>query len=136
MAEAISGRPNGEYVYTAELVNSQGTTPTAPLTVTVRDAEPAVPVLSSDNTDGDGDYTLTANLWWGTNATSYRFLEGGAVIAEGALTAATPAAQTARHRVVDASPGEHVYTVEFVNAAGATRSAPVTVTVVPEQGAL
>jgi predicted alpha-1,6-mannanase (GH76 family) len=135
VAEAISGRPNGEYVYTAELVNSQGTTQTAPLTVPVRDAEPAAPVLSSDNTDRDGDYTLTANLWWGTNATSYRFLEGSTVIAEGPLTDATPSAQAARHSVVGSSPGEHTYTVEFANSAGTTSSAPITVTVAPEQGA-
>ncbi len=129
VVEAITGRVDGEYVYTAELVNSKGTTATAPLTVTVRDAKPAVPVLSHDNGDGDGSYRLTADLWWGTNATAYRFLEGETVIAEGALTAATPAAQTASVLVTDGGPGAHTYTVELTNEAGTTSSRPVAVTV-------
>lgn len=131
VVEAITGRGNGEYVYTAELINSKGTTQTQPVTVTVRDAKPAVPVLSHDNWDRNGSFTLTANLWWGTNATSYRFLEGGTVLAQGTLEAATPAAQTASVQVTGSSTGQHTYTVEYINAAGSTVSQPVTVTVAP-----
>ncbi|MCC2032764.1 golvesin C-terminal-like domain-containing protein [Microbacterium allomyrinae] len=125
----ISGRHDGEYVYTAELINSKGTTATAPLTVTVRDAKPAVPVLSHDNRDGDGTYAVTANLWWGTNATSWALREDGAIIASGALEAKTPAAQQAVVVVSGRSPGARTYIVEFSNAAGTTASAPLKVTV-------
>ncbi len=125
----VSGKSNGTYVYTGELVNSQGVTATTTLKVKVSDAAPAKPVLSHDNHDGDGTFTLTANLWWGTNATSYRFLEGDAVIDEGVLAANTPGAQTAELDLVGAAKGKHVYRVEFTNAAGSTVSAPVTVTV-------
>lgn len=125
----ITGRPNGTFVYTGVLANSRGESPTDTVTVEVRDAAPGVPQLSDDNADGDGTFTLLADMWWGTNATSYRFLEGTAVIAEGSLTAATPGAQRARAEVRNAAPGDHVFTVEFVNAAGATVSAPTTVTV-------
>lgn len=129
--EPVVGRGDGEYVYTAKLVNSKGTTETAPLTVTVRDAKPAMPVLSHDNWDGDGNYTLTANLWWGTNATSYRFVEGGTVLAQGSFTAATPAAQTASTTVSTVPAGAHTYRVEYTNAAGTTTSQPLTITVHP-----
>lgn len=125
----ISGRANGTYVYTGELVNSKGVTETAPVTVKVTQANPGTPVLSHDNHDGDGSYVLTANLWWGTNATAYRFLEGDTVVAQGTLTAATPGAQTATTTVSGAAKGKHTYRIEFSNAAGATLSAPVTVTV-------
>nr|BFF09292.1 hypothetical protein GCM10025699_05950 [Microbacterium flavescens] len=125
----VSGKSNGTYVYTGELVNSKGVTATTSLKVKVSDASPAKPVLSHDNHDGDGTFTLTANLWWGTNATSYRFLEGDAVIGEGLLTARTPGPQIARLDVVSAAKGKHAYRVEFTNVAGSTVSAPVTVTV-------
>ncbi|NYE19080.1 glycoside hydrolase family 76 protein [Microbacterium immunditiarum] len=131
VVEAIAGRTDGEYVYTAELVNSKGTTWAQPVTVTVRDAKPGTPALSHDNWDGDGTYALTANLWWGTNATSYRFLEGSTVLAEGTLAASTPAAQAVSHEVTGSTPGQHTYTVEFTNAAGTTLSQPVNVTVSP-----
>ncbi|MDW4573688.1 chitinase N-terminal domain-containing protein [Microbacterium sp. M3] len=125
----IEGLPNGTYVFTGELLNSKGTTATQPLTVKVTDASPGKPVLSAPNKDGDGTYTVTANLWWGTNATSYRFLENGAEIGAGQLTAKTPEAQRATLAVEGKAAGTYTYTVEFTNAAGTTVSAPVKVTV-------
>lgn len=125
----IRGRVDGEYVYTGELVNSRGVTAVSPLRVSVTDAAPARPVLSHDNHDRDGAFTLTADLWWGTNATSYVFREGEVVLGEGTLTAATQSAQRARLTVEGVAPGVHRYEVEFRNAAGATVSRPVEVTV-------
>lgn len=126
----VTGKANGTYEYTGELINSQGATAVAPVTVTVRDAAPGVPVLSSDNRDRDGDYTVTANLWWGTNATGYRLFEDGVLLTEGTLTAATPGAQQVSVPVADRAVGTHVYRVEFINAAGATSSKTLSVKVV------
>lgn len=125
----VAGRGNGEYVYTGELVNSRGATATASRTVRVTQATPGVPVLSHDNHDGDGTYTVVADLWWGTNATAYRFFEDGVEVAAGMLAAATPGAQRAVLPVTDRAAGSHVYTVEFTNAAGAASSVPLTVPV-------
>jgi hypothetical protein len=125
----VTGRSNGTYTYTGVLTNSRGSTATSTLTVQVRDANPGVPVLSHDNRDRDGKYTVTANMWWGTNATSYGFFENGVPVAEGTLTAATPGAQSARLEVVAKARGTYSYTVEFRNAAGATVSKPISVTV-------
>ncbi|GIH18613.1 chitinase N-terminal domain-containing protein [Rugosimonospora africana] len=129
VAVDISGRPNGTYVYTGELVNSKGTRTLAPLTVTVRDANPAVPTVSDDDWDHDGSFTVTANLWWGTNATHYRFLENGVQVGEGDLTAATPGAQHASLNVTGKPAGVYDYVVQFSNALGATTSLPLSVTV-------
>jgi hypothetical protein len=126
---AITGRANGTYVYTGELVNSKGATATSSTTVVVTQASPGVPVLSHDNGDGNGSYTLTANLWWGTNATTYRFYEDGVVVKSGQLTARTPSAQTATLKVDGRSVGSHTYVVEFINDLGVTPSAPITVRV-------
>ena len=125
----VTGKPNGTYVYTGELVNTRGATPLQPVTVKVTQATPGTPVLSHDNTDRDGAYTVTANLWWGTNATSYRFYEDGALVAEGVLAAHTPGAQKATLTVAGRPVGTHTYRVEFVNAAGVTSSSNLSVVV-------
>lgn len=126
---AVSGKPNGSYVYTGELVNSRGVTAVQPVTVKVKDAAPGAPVLSADNRDGDGSYTLTADMWWGTNATSYRLYEDGVLLKEGALAASSPAAQRVSVAVDGRSVGKHTYRIEFVNAAGSTASKTLTVAV-------
>lgn len=126
---AVTGKANGSYVYTGELVNSQGVTAVKPVTVKVKDAAPGTPVLSADNGDGDGSYTLTADMWWGTNATSYRLYEDGVLLTEGSVVANSPAAQRVSVPVTGRSVGKHTYRVEFVNAAGSSESKALTVTV-------
>ncbi|WP_295100675.1 glycosyl hydrolase 53 family protein [uncultured Microbacterium sp.] len=126
---AVTGKTNGSYVYSGELVNSRGVTAVKPVTVMVKDAAPGTPVLSADNWDGDGSYTLTADMWWGTNATSYRLYEDGMLISEGDMVANSPAAQRVTVPVADRAVGKHTYRVEFVNAAGSTQSKTLTVAV-------
>ncbi|MDZ8201188.1 polysaccharide lyase family 8 super-sandwich domain-containing protein [Microbacterium sp. SSW1-59] len=125
----LTGRVNGTYEYTAEVVNGQGSAHPKPLTVKVTDAEPGTPKLSSDNWDKDGAYTVTADMWWGTNATSWRLLEDGVEIATGDLAAATPAAQRVRVPVEGRTAGTYAYVMEFTNHAGTTSSKTHKVTV-------
>jgi hypothetical protein len=95
----------------------------------VRDAAPAKPVLSHDNWDGDGNYIITMNMWWGTNATSYRLYENGQEIDSQPLTAASPNAQTATAAIKDRAPGEYKYVVEWINESGSVSSELITVKV-------
>lgn len=125
----VTGKTNGTYVYTGELVNSSGTTATTSTTVKVTQANPGAPVLSNDDWNGGGTYTVTANLWWGTNATSYTFYENGVAVGQGALTANTPNAQSATLNVEAKEKGTYTYRVDFTNAAGTTSSRTMTVTV-------
>lgn len=125
----MQGRVDGTYAYTAQLINSQGVTWAKPVSVTVKDAKPGRLALSDDNRDGNGDYTVTADLWWGTNATAYTFFQDGEPVAEGELTAASPGAQRATYTVTGMPVGTYEYTVEFRNHAGTTTSAPITVKV-------
>ncbi|KAA9085220.1 rhamnogalacturonan lyase family protein [Microbacterium radiodurans] len=125
----ITDRGNGIYVYTAELLNSRGTTATLSTTVRVTDAAPAAPVVSHDNHGGATSFTATANLWWGTNATAYRFELDGQVVASGDLTAQSPRAQRATAQLSGVAPGEHTLVAVFSNAHGETASKPVTVRV-------
>ncbi|GAA2971570.1 arabinogalactan endo-1,4-beta-galactosidase/uncharacterized protein YjdB [Microbacterium terrae] len=125
----FTGKPNGTYVYTSELINSKGTTTTTSTTVVVDAAAPGVPAVSHDNWDGDGDFTATANMWWGTNATSYTFTLDGQVVAEGTLAANSPNRQTASAHFTGVSPGVHTIQAVFTNPSGSTSSQPLQMTV-------
>ncbi|MBD2846322.1 DNRLRE domain-containing protein [Paenibacillus sp. IB182496] len=125
----VSGRANGTYTYTCELVNSHGTTPCAPHTVTVTDAAPGKPTLASDNWDGDGSYAITMNLWWGTNGTAYRLYENDELVDTQALEAGTPAAQTAVTALSGRPPGTYAYVAELSGPGGTTQSDALVVAV-------
>ncbi|RXZ71860.1 endo-1,4-beta-xylanase [Agromyces albus] len=126
---SFTGKQNGTYVYRAELINSEGVTATRSTTVVVKDAAPGKPLVSTDNWDQDGSFVATANLWWGTNATSYTFKLDGQVVGEGTLTAATPNAQSAQVTLEGVGPGTHTLTVVFTNVNGSAESKPIDVKV-------
>ncbi|MCD2443433.1 right-handed parallel beta-helix repeat-containing protein [Agromyces sp. SYSU K20354] len=125
----ISGKPNGEYTYTCELVNFTGATPCAAHVVKVDAAAPAKPVLSHDNRDRNGDYTVTADLRWGTNATSWSLSEDGVEIATGELADATPQAQRVSVALEGRGSGAHSYVMKFMNALGQSESKAMVVDV-------
>ncbi|WP_214628898.1 putative Ig domain-containing protein [Paenibacillus agaridevorans] len=125
----ISGKANGTYTYTCELTNAFGTTACDPLVVTVTDAAPGKPEVSHDNWDGDGNYKVTMNMWWGTNGSEYRLFENGELIDSQTLTAATPGAQKATTGISGRAPGIYEYRAVLVNAAGETSSGTITITV-------
>ncbi|MNE95307.1 hypothetical protein D3C80_1933750 [compost metagenome] len=100
-----------------------------PLTVSVTDAAPGKPVLSHDNWDGDGSYSITMNLWWGTNASEYRLYENGRLVDSQKLSEATPAAQTAVTVLSEKAAGVYEYRAVLVNAAGETESGTISVVV-------
>ncbi|WP_240633179.1 glycosyl hydrolase [Paenibacillus montanisoli] len=125
----IAGKKNGTYTYTCELSNPYGTTSCSPLVVVVKDASPGKAVLSNDNADGDGQYKVAMNMWWGTNATAYRLYENGKLIDTQQLQAATPNAQSAVTKVSGRAAGTYTYYCELVNDAGVTMSGTMKVVV-------
>lgn len=120
---------NGDYTYVGELINSFGTTKSDPLTVMVTDAAPGIPVLLHDNWDSDGDYSITMNLSWGTNASEYRLYENGELIDSQELTEATPGAQKAVTVLSGKMAGVYEYRAVLVNSAGETESETISVIV-------
>lgn len=119
---SAQNRKNGTYRYYAELTNASGTTRSDVHTVTVTDAAPAVPVLSHDNWDGDGNFKVKMNMWWGTNGTTYRLYENGILIDTQVLSDKSPNAQSAITDIHDKPIGMYEYQCELTNDSGATSS--------------
>jgi len=122
VATYISGKSNGTYEYVAELANSFGTTASDKHIVIVTDANPGKPVLSNDNWDQDGNYHVSMNMWWGTNATRFNLYENGDLIFSQDLTPRTPWNQFSATYLEGRAIGEYVYRGELINAAGASFS--------------
>lgn len=127
---SVTYRDNGTYRYYAELSNAYGTTRSDVLTVVVTQAAPAQPVIAHNNWDGDGNYQIEMNMWWGTNGTTYRLYENGTLIDTQTMAVRTPQAQSAVTAVRNKPPGTYEYRAELVNAAGVTSSTKLIVKVV------
>lgn len=126
---SITGKSNGTYTYTSELTNSYGTTASTSVVVVVTDANPGKAVLSHDNWDHNGNYNVQMNLWWGTNATSYRLYENGELIDTQSLIVQTPNAQRAVSAITNRSEGTYEYYAELINESGNTVTDKVIVVV-------
>lgn len=119
---SITYKKNGTYRYYAELTNAFGTTTSGTHVVTVSKAAPDKPVLSGDNWDGDGNFKVRMNMWWGTNGGTYNLYENGILIYTEALANHTPSAQSSVMTVTNRAIGTYQYRGELVNYAGATSS--------------
>ncbi|WIV21059.1 chitinase N-terminal domain-containing protein [Paenibacillus polygoni] len=126
---SITGKANGTYTYKSELTNSYGTSASTSVVVVVTDANPGKAILSHDNWDQDGNYKVEMNLWWGTNATSYRLYENRELIDTQSLSAQTPNAQRAVSAITNRSQGTYEYYAELVNDSGKTVTDKVIVVV-------
>ena len=101
----ISGRVNGTYVYTGEVVNTPASTATQAHHREGHRCAPGTPVLSHDNRDNDGTFTVTGDHLVGHQCHVVPFLPGRRVVSEGTL-AAQDAGRPARNPAL--SPGSHV----------------------------
>ncbi|MFC8681765.1 hypothetical protein ACFT30_09595 [Microbacterium ureisolvens] len=124
----VAGRANGAYEYRVVALNPHGESASRVHTVTVTDAAPARAVLSASGVR-TGSVTISADLWWGTNATEYVLHQNGVEIDRQSLTAATPGAQHVATAVGGLAPGTYEFTATLSNAAGSTPARPITVTV-------
>lgn len=133
----VSGFATGSYTIKVS-ASSKGMgngSATAPLTLTSgREPGPAtgVPgqgVLTNDNWDGDGEYVVTMNMWWGQNAWAIDLYEDGTLVQSTDLTDATPQAQSASFAISGKGNGSYVYTAVLSNQHGEKSTLPMTVNV-------
>ncbi|RAU94695.1 discoidin domain-containing protein [Paenibacillus sp. YN15] len=87
---------------------------------------PGVPVLSDDNGYDygirDGHYRIAMNMWWGSNADTYKLYENGVLVNTQALEARSPGAQSAVTLIKGKPNGTYRYYAELSNSSGTTRS--------------
>ena len=126
----ISGKLNGTHKYYCELINDNSTTTSDIITVNVTAALPGKPELSNDNWDGDGNYKVDINMWWGTNGKVYKLYENGVLTDTQSLNAKTPQAQVAVTNISGRELGTYNYYCEFINDAGLTTSNTMTIKVI------
>ena len=118
----VTGKVNGSYTYEVVATNQHGSTTSRPLDVRVVAAAPGIPVVVHDNWDGNGSYTVSMHMWWGTNADTYKLYENGVLVDTQTLTPDGRNAQHAGTRFEGRAKGVYKYTVELSNAAGTTTS--------------
>lgn len=81
---------------------------------------PAAPMLSHNAWNGDPSYTVTFNIWWGSNATSYKLYENGDVILSGSLEGNSPNAQSKSFDFSGKAKGTYKYEIALTNSFGTT----------------
>ncbi|WP_404431320.1 hypothetical protein LG299_14115 [Microbacterium lacus] len=137
----VAGLPAGTYTVVSEIIsNVFSPNPTggrffsSPATstsveVTIAATPPAKPVLSNNNWDNNGTFTVTANLWSGVNASGWELTENGITVGSGALTPNTPQAQAVAVNITGRPLGSYTYVMKFTNLDGTTSSDPMVVNV-------
>lgn len=90
---------------------------------------PGTPNLYHNNYDGLSNYTITMNMWWGNNGTSWVLYENNAVILTQTLVDNSPDAQTASFNITGKQNGSYSYRCDLRNSFGTTNSKTITVNV-------
>lgn len=90
---------------------------------------PGTPFLGHDNNDNDGNYTITMNMWWGNNGTSWKLYENDNLVYTGSLSDGSPNAQTASKAFSNMPAGTYTYRCDLINSFGSTSSAAISVNV-------
>ncbi|SCY64029.1 Serine protease, subtilisin family [Paenibacillus polysaccharolyticus] len=139
----LEGVEGGTYTVETTVKDEQGLVGTASTTIKVESAQtepetpatkaPGTPSLSHNNgfVNGllGGDYTVSMNMWWGENATSYKLYEDGVLVDSQKLTYNAPWAQFAQTKIKGKTNGTYTYVAELANDKGVTRSQTLTVRV-------
>lgn len=90
---------------------------------------PGLPKLTHNNWEKKNHYTITMNMWYGNNGTTWRLYENERLILTQELTDNSPAAQTAAVQLKEKEIGRYVYRCELINSFGQSASDPITVAV-------
>jgi len=90
---------------------------------------PPTAALSTNNYDGNASYTVTFNIWWGNNATSYKVYENNNVVLSGPLNANSPNGQTATYNFSNKTNGTYLYKMDLTNSFGTTVSNTISINV-------
>ncbi|MCZ8519620.1 MULTISPECIES: glycosyl hydrolase family 18 protein [Paenibacillus] len=138
-AYAVTGlAANTAYSFTVKAKDASGnlSAASAPLSVTTNvggvvkaTGKPAVPSVTHDNWDNDGSYTISFDVWWGNNGSSWKLYENNTLVHTENLVDNSPGAQKGTKAFTGKAKGTYAYKVELINSFGTSTSQIVNVTV-------
>ena len=133
---------SGSHELVVVLKNSDGETASAPKNITVKGGAgttadnvspstkaPEKPVIAWMAPEvSEGNHTITWNMWWGENGSSWELYDNDEVVCDGDLTINGQQAQTSSC-TIDLKEGSHRFQVALINEKGKTNSDTKTITV-------
>lgn len=134
ITHSIVYKQTGTYLYSLDLINEYGSTPSNNVTIYVNNTTvPDVPVpnkgtISVDNVNNSGDYNITLSIPANSNATSYKLYENDKIIKTDSVTTS---ADTIVIPFKNKEKGTYVYRLDLINKDGTTPSNSITVTCNP-----
>ena len=90
---------------------------------------PGAPSIEQTKWNGDADFGLRMNMWWGNNGTLAELIENGKVIASVTFEDNSPSAQSYTFNISGKANGTYAYQVKLTNSFGSTVSNTVNYTV-------
>lgn len=81
---------------------------------------PGTPELSANVWNGESNYTISMDMWWGNNGTTAKLYENGVPVQTKSLTDNSPNAQKVEFQITDKAVGTYNYTCELINQFGTT----------------
>lgn len=131
---------NDKYFYKLETINKVGSTLSKELTVIVKNTpeenednatqKPEKPVLSHNAWNNTGNFTITMNMWWGENGSSWKLYENDNLISTKKLTySSSKGSQMDTINFANKSKGTYRYKAEIINSKGSTISDEIIVTI-------
>lgn len=90
---------------------------------------PGTPNLSKNAWDGEADYMITMDMWWGNNGSSIELYENNILVETKSLVDNSPNHQTAAFAFNGKPNGTYIYRCNLINRFGTTASSDLKVTV-------
>ena len=90
---------------------------------------PGTPSLSQSTWNGEASYTITMNMWWGNNGTTFELYENGSLVSSKPLTDNSPNSQTTSVSFSGKANGTYSYVGKLINRFGTTSSNALSYTV-------
>lgn len=130
LAYAVANKAPGTYSYRCEVANTNGSTPSSTLVVTVKDknAPPDPAILSVDHATNTGEYKVTIKIPAENTATSFTLYENNSPLRSETLIPSSQE-QLLFQDIKNKAAGAYTYVCDTVNPYGTTRSKELIVTV-------
>lgn len=142
--ESFEAKAVGTYNYTLELTNTVGKTTSNTVSVVVKEdkpeppkpsvEKPGTPQLKQTTWNGEKDYSIGFDMWWGSNGNEWRLYENGKLIHTAKLTPNGSAAQSGTVAISQEENGSYEYYAELENEGGITKSNVITIKVTQVAG--